>query len=1009
MVSLLYSYRSDSNHKQGESVFKTSGCNVHNKVSEHQIIIVRLLALFAFVAAVPWACGQTPTQPVSQGADLYVTADEVSLDLVVHDKKNRPVLDLKQGEIAVTDDGSPVELNSFRLVSNEQKSEHLITLIFDRPSPAAGKTQETDPSMMKTARDAATKILMMAPASGFSFSVLTVEGRLRLQVGFTSDRKAIAQAIDAATKPVKTRNGSTVSELEKQLIAAALTGADPSGKPVGAKVRALDLAMLSALNDSGRIAQDQHLRPFLAGLLALAQSQQQIKERKALIFFTSFQGGQIDLRARDAIKSIIGSANQAGESIYIVDLNSNDLNASNIAHHIGVQSQTSVSQDYFDDPGHLLTMESPAKMALRYEESNNDDMKHLAEGTGGSYITRNRLQKSLEQMIQDMTTYYVASYVPSIKEYDGKFRSVGVKTLRTGLKIRSKTGYLALPPRTSADSAPRPFELPLLKVLSQSRLPADLTFRTAILRMGDLPEGYVNTLAIEAPFSNLEIREDSSTNFFSASLSIVAVIKDKSGVIVERFSEDIPRRRIQMNTGMSRFGAITFLRHFIAPAGQYVLEAAILDHNSGKAGAQRVAFEIPNASGIPSLSDMLLVRQKEPFSDEDDPAEPLRHGNDRVTPNLSGQLLPGAKDVSVFFTAHADPHAPEAATLTLQVFRNGKALGGQPMISHQDRGSEFSSYLTSFSISPPVDGLYEVKAILRQGGKKAETSASFTLAGVQPGSQSAEEEVDSPLPSSPAGPLVITIPANPTQRPAPDVLKSILADATQYAMNYKASLPNFMCEQVTNRSVNSVNMDGTSQWKHRDKFTELLTYFNHEENRIPLELEFNGSTHHDYREDSKGVMSAGEFGVTFSGLFSPSSKADFQWKETGVLGDGTVQVFDYRVSRENSTFNLRGGSNDVVTVGYHGQVFIDSATRTVRRITQIVDDVPKKFPFHAVSVSVDYDYVVINNHDYMLPISAQVITRKGHGETDLNEIEYRNFRRFGSTVRILDFSPAEKP
>jgi microsomal dipeptidase-like Zn-dependent dipeptidase len=175
-----------------------------------------------------------------------------------------------------------------------------------------------------------------------------------------------------------------------------------------------------------------------------------------------------------------------------------------------------------------------------------------------------------------------------------------------------------------------------------------------------------------------------------------------------------------------------------------------------------------------------------------------------------------------------------------------------------------------------------------------------------------------------------------------------------------------------------------------------------------LEHELNGSTSRDYTGDTRGMISAGEFGVALSGLFRPASKADFHWKEAGVLGDGTVQVFDYRVAPENSTFNLRASPKDVVTVGYHGQVFIDTATRTVRRISQVIDQVPEKFPIRAVSVSLDYDYVVINNHDYMLPVGAQVMIRKGRRETDLNEIQYRNFRRFGSSVRILDFAPVEK-
>jgi hypothetical protein len=100
---------------------------------------------------------------------------------------------------------------------------------------------------------------------------------------------------------------------------------------------------------------------------------------------------------------------------------------------------------------------------------------------------------------------------------------------------------------------------------------------------------------------------------------------------------------------------------------------------------------------------------------------------------------------------------------------------------------------------------------------------------------------------------------------------------------------------------------------------------------------------------------------------------------------------------------------DIVTAGYHGQVFIDSSTRAVRRITQVVDDVPKKFPFKAASVSVDYDYVLINKHDYLLPVGAQIILKKGSGETDMNDIEFRNFHRFGSTMKILDYSPLADP
>jgi len=41
----------------------------------------------------------------------------------------------------------------------------------------------------------------------------------------------------------------------------------------------------------------------------------------------------------------------------------------------------------------------------------------------------------------------------------------------------------------------------------------------------------------------------------------------------------------------------------------------------------------------------------------------------------------------------------------------------------------------------------------------------------------------------------------------------------------------------------------------------------------------------------------------------------------------------------------------------------------------------------------------------MLPISAQVILKRGNRQLDMNEIRFRNFRRFGSNLRILNYVP----
>src|ERR1035438_10128316 len=172
----------------------------------------------------------------------------------------RSAVDLKPGDIAVTDSGSAVKISDLRLVTGTSSSEHLITLLFDR----------LEPSSAKNARDIATKILKMIPGDQFSFSVLNIEGRLRLFQEFTSDSAALAKAIGAATEVQEGINEDPAALSEKDLIAVAQTGKDASGMHVSAQRRSAARMMLASRQESQRIVQDQHCRPWLAALLALS-------------------------------------------------------------------------------------------------------------------------------------------------------------------------------------------------------------------------------------------------------------------------------------------------------------------------------------------------------------------------------------------------------------------------------------------------------------------------------------------------------------------------------------------------------------------------------------------------------------------------------------------------------------------------------------------------------------------------------------------------------------------
>ena len=107
-------------------------------------------------------------------------------------------------------------------------------------------------------------------------------------------------------------------------------------------------------------------------------------------------------------------------------------------------------------------------------------------------------------------------------------------------------------------------------------------------------------------------------------------------------------------------------------------------------------------------------------------------------------------------------------------------------------------------------------------------------------------------------------------------------------------------------------------------------------------------------------------------------------------------------------FGVVGTDDRELIVGFHGQIFIDSATRSVRRVTLQADDLPETFSTHASRMSVDYDYVAINGHDYLVPVSAQMRLAIGKHQQILNTIEFRNYRRFGSNMRILGYTPVDE-
>jgi VWFA-related protein len=403
---------------------------------------------------------QAPAQtPPASAPDVTATVNEVSLDFVAHDKKSNPVLDMKAEDVTVTDNGAPVKLSGLHLVKGDSTHGYAITFVFDR----FGDT------MAKTVQVLGQKFLKAMPEKQTSVAVLDLGSRLRLIQGFSDHRKAVEDAITEATAsraitthssaqltvglvvdPAEDARVKLAAAAEKNLVAIARTGADTSGAHVSTEERALAETLVKALQDTHTIAHEQHTPVALAAMLAIVKSQEKLNERKALVYFTTNR--QMDTAQKQFLKTIEAAASRSGVTIYTIDMDALDVGAQyQMASAMGLNTSTfnprmtvigagpnprilvpteeqgpaliSGAADQVTGAGNWGVAQDIAVMTDWHRQSHDYEMfaakspmADLAVSTGGIYIDAQvNVKRPLEQMVEDLNTYYEGTYAPPSK------------------------------------------------------------------------------------------------------------------------------------------------------------------------------------------------------------------------------------------------------------------------------------------------------------------------------------------------------------------------------------------------------------------------------------------------------------------------------------------------------------------------------------------------------------------------------------------------------------------
>jgi len=226
-----------------------------------------------------------------------------------------------------------------------------------------------------------------------------------------------------------------------------------------------------------------------------------------------------------------------------------------------------------------------------------------------------------------------------------------------------------------------------------------------------------------------------------------------------------------------------------------------------------------------------------------------------------------------------------------------------------------------------------------------------------------------------------------------------LVNVCQYAVTAPHTLPDFVCTETVRQYLSpkqkpEIIQAELSIEKTRSHYAAVTV---------------NGKTKPGY--DKTGdilfeelVGSSGEFAMLFN-VFDSSSHAEFAAPVEAMLDHKRLKRYDFRVKRENNLSWTWFFADTAINPGYHGSIFVDTATGKIFRLVVQVssDEVDQHTPVSEATTTIDYDDVPIAEAGiHHVPVRGESIScfriLKGCTRAQLT---FGNFHKFGSTVRVV--------
>jgi VWFA-related protein len=710
------------------------------------------IVLCALVAAGASASAQQPAQP-ERPARFETATSAVVVDIVARDRKG-PVTDLTQADFEVYEDGTLQQIATFE----RRAPDALATAVHGVPSVSGAPGASTAPPVVVAlawdrmtpearalAHKAAQTFLGQRQPSEL-VGVFITDQALRVVEGYTTDParlKAAVERVAGTATSQTTREGNTMRDNRQPhpsipVTAGAEFGATQTraaplppmaaGQPADPAIAA-ELAMRQALDRMDRSYRDLQSnvegQASMNALLALVDSLGTIPGRKTVVYFC--EGLTVAPAVEAKFRSIIATANRKNVSIYALDaagLRAHSKQRETAQELEALASSTLTGLERDDSKKWSEDLERNEQL-LKSDPSAS--LGILTEQTGGILIQNtNALDRGIGQINDDRRNYYALTYVPTNSAMDGTYRKIEVKVKRSGVTLRTRPGYLAVPANEAAPVLT--FEAPALAAITTSPRPTAFPVQARALSV-PMP-GNLGMTALIASFGGdvVTFAEDGKTQTYAGEATVLARVTAGAGEPLAKQSQQYQLTGQIDQLPQVKAGTLIFFRTPDLPPGSHKVAVAVHDGKGKRSSVVETAVEVPGGSS-PVVGSLFVVARAERVDPKDTSAatHPLAGGGVLLYPSFGEAISRKAQSEIAFALPMVLEAAAPAPTATLELLQKGQSLAQLPLpLDKPDEKGRLLqvSRLPSAAIPP---GEYELRITITAGSNKITRSTPLTV------------------------------------------------------------------------------------------------------------------------------------------------------------------------------------------------------------------------------------------------------------------------------------------